>query len=115
MKVFNNIEVTGYNNKPVNVQINEKGDTRILTWVEAFQFILNNAPLKTQQDSINGMRLQLALDKAKENGNNIEIEEGVHDWLKPIAEQFTPLIFRVNGNIIYEHIKEGFDKTGQSR
>ena len=77
--------------------------------------ILNNAPLQTQQDSINGMRLAQALDKVKNGAEPIELEDGVHDWFKPVAEKLTPSIFRVNGNLVYKHICEGFEKAHQSQ
>ncbi len=111
-KVFKNIILNGYNGKPIKLQIREdEGD--VLESKEAkldfiLRIILNNAPLQTQQDSINGMRLAQSLDAAEET---IELDDGVHDWLKPIAEKLTPTIFRVNGNIVYVHVCEGFEKS----
>lgn len=107
-KIFKNVVVKGYDGKPIVINLEE--GKKELTVVMAMRAVLNNAPLKTQQDSINGARLATALDEADDNGE-IAIEEGTHDWLKPIAEQLTPQIFRVNGHIIYELIKEGFEKA----
>lgn len=118
MKVFQNATILNYKGEPIITKGTDlKGqevDEGELKVVNVFWIILNNAPLKTQNDSIQGMRLAEALDKAKDNGV-IEIEEGVHDWIKPIAEQLTPQIFRLNGNNIYLLIKEGFDKPKQSK
>lgn len=118
MKVFQNVVITNYKGEPIitkrtdsNGQEVDEGKLRL---VNVLWIILNNAPLKTQNDSIQGMRLAEALDKAKDNGV-IEIEEGVHDWIRPIAENLTPQIFRLNGNNIYLVIKDGFDKTTQSK
>lgn len=112
-KVFKNVVLTGYDGKPIEIIVNAQGNRQEVTMEIALQIILNNAPLKTQQDAINGMRLQLALDKAKdgkENSGDIVLGEGIHEWLKPIAESLTPEIFRINGSLVYEHIKEGFEK-----
>ena len=118
MKVFQNVVIKNYKGEPIitkgtdrNGQEVDEGELRL---VNVLWIILNNAPLKTQNDSIQGMRLAEALDKAKDNGV-IEIEEGVHDWLKPIAEHLTPQLFRLNGNNIYLVIKDGFDKAKQSQ
>ncbi|KKN38047.1 hypothetical protein LCGC14_0757590 [marine sediment metagenome] len=110
-KVFKNIVLDGYDGKPM------KGpeDVGELYLVHVMRVILNNAPLQTQQDSINGMRLAQALDAVKNGVEAIELEEGVHDWLKPIAEKLTPALFRVNGNIVYKHICDGFEKAHQPK
>jgi len=113
-KTFKNTIINGYNDKPIILQTNTAGDTKEVTLEMALQVILNNAPLKTMQDSVNGMRLQLALDKAKD-GADIVLEEGTHDWLRPIAESLTPQIFRVNGSIVYELIKDGYEKAVQPK
>ncbi len=111
MKTFKNVVLNGYNGKPINAVINAEGRTEDVTVEMALRIILNNAPLKTMNDSIQGMRLMLALDKAKEKGEDVVMEEGVHDWLKPIAEQLCPQIFRINGSLVYEHIRDGFEKS----
>ncbi len=94
-----------------NQQVSEWGDTT----ADMFEYILGNALIKTQNDSIQGTRLYNALEKARNDKGNagefIEIEDGLHDWFKPIAEQMTPVLFRLNGNIVYEFIREGFEKA----
>ena len=114
-KGFKNIVLKGYNGESLKMGVREnEGDPLELKEARldfVMRVILNNAPLQTQQDSINGMRLAQALDKAKNGAETIELEDGVHDWLKPIAEKITPSIFRVNGNLIYKHICEGFEKV----
>ena len=83
-----------------------------------FQAILNSIELKTMDDSIQGMRLQEAIDDA-EGKDVIEIGEGVYDWLvkKKLESvnregyQIIPLLFRVNGSVVNEFIKEGFEKA----
>lgn len=113
MKVFKNTVVLGYNGKPIMLPIGgtpapgEQPAMKIAKLTNIFWLILNNAPIQTQQDSINGQRLAQALDAAKDT---IEVEEGVHDWLKPIAEKVTPTLFRVNGNTVYRLVCEGFEK-----
>lgn len=112
MKTFKNIVPPGYNGKPIPVNVTpEKLEN--LTITMAMRAILNNAPFKTINDSVQGGRLMLALDKAEEEKGDIVIEEGTHDWFKPLAEQICPPLFKINGNLIYEHIKEGFEKSAQ--
>lgn len=118
MKVFKNTVLTGYDGKPIKLPFRENEEDK-LEFKEAkldfvLRIILNNAPISTQNDSIQGMRLAQALDEVKEKkAKAIVLEDGVHDWLKPIAEKLTPQLFRVNGSIVYEHIKEGFEKVQQ--
>lgn len=113
MKVFKNTVIKDYKGQPIQQAIkgdgSDKVEVREVKLSNILWAILNSAPLQTQQDSINGMMLAKALDAAKD-GADIEMEEGVHNWLKPIAERATPQLFRVNGSIVYEHIKEGFEK-----
>lgn len=112
MKTFKNVVLKDYKGEPIKwTNRTDNGDieTNDLKLANILFMILNNAPLQTQNDSIQGVSLAKSLDAAK-NGADIEIEDGVHNWLKPIAEKLTPQLFRVNGNIIYEHIKEGFEK-----
>ena len=118
-KVFKNIVLNGYNGEPMRMGVREN-DNDLPEFKEAkldlvMRVILNNAPLQTQQDSINGMRLAMALDKVKNWAEPIELEDGVHDWFKPVAEKLTPTIFRVNGNLVYKHICEGFEKAHQPK
>jgi len=114
MKVFKNTVVTGYDGKPIKLPFREnEGDP--MQFREAkldfvLRIILNNAPISTQNDSIQGQRLAQALDAAK---GTIELEDGIHDWLKPIAEKATPQLFRVNGNVVYKYICEAFEKPHQ--
>lgn len=105
-KVFKDNTVPDYKGEPIKVQKASDAEPEALTMKQILWLILNNAPLQTQNDSIQGMRLAQSLEGMK-NGK-IEMEEGVHDWLKPIAEKVTPVLFRVNGNLIYKHICEGF-------
>jgi len=107
-KKFKNEVVKGYNGTPIKIPVNEK-ETKELNLESALWIVLNNSPIKTMNDSIQGMRLAKALDEAKDK-DIIEIEEGVHDWLKPLAEQVCPQLFRVNGSLVYDLIKEGFIK-----
>lgn len=108
MKRFKNVVLSAYNGDPIKIPKSDTDASLVdCTLKVAMQAILANAPMKTQNDSIQGMRLAQALDKADEF---IELEEGVHDWLKTVAEGLTPPLFRVNGNIVYELIKEGFEK-----
>jgi len=85
-----------------------------------FLAILNIVELKTMDDSIQGGRLADAIDEA-EGKDEIVIGEGVYDWLKRKLEvvdregyQICPRIFRVNGSIVNEFIKEGFIKPHES-
>lgn len=117
MKVFKNTVVLGYNGKPVMLPVGtaapgKEPEMKVAMLTNIFWLILNNAPIQTQQDSIQGQRLATALDAAKDT---IEVEEGVHDWLKPLAEKVTPQLFRVNGNTIYKLIKEGFEKPNKPK
>ena len=116
MKVFKNAVLTGYDGKPIKLPFREnEGDSlefRDGRLDFVLRIILNNAPIAAQNDSIQGMRLAQALDEAKDK-KAIVLEEGIHDWLKPIAEKLTPQLFRVNGNIVYKHISEGFEKVQQ--
>ena len=112
-KKFKDTVVLDYKGEPIKIL--KPGDTEPveLTLKQIFWVLLNNAPLQTQNDSIQGMRLAQALDTSKDGV--IEIEEGVHDWLKPITEKVTPQLFRVNGNLVYKYICEGFEKPHSER
>ncbi len=113
MKVFKNVPLNGYDGKPIQLPIRDSQDSPMemkdAMLVNILWLIWNSAPCETQVDSKNGRLLCEALDAAK-GKRTIEMEEGVHEWLKPVAERVTPKVFRVNGNIVYEHIKEGFEK-----
>lgn len=117
MKIFKNTIIKGYDGKSIPLQELKDGKTEIIgaTSLHIFYAILNLSPIQTQNDSIQGMRMALALDKVKDKGGNIELEDGIHDWLKPLAEKLTPQLFRVNGNIVYQYVCEGFEKQKQPK
>ena len=89
-----------------------------------FQAVLNNIQFRTNNDSVQGVRLADAIDEAKDK-DIIEVGEGVYDWMVikidetvrnqmfPDGYQVCPLIFRVNGEKVSEFIKEGFEKPHQ--
>lgn len=109
-KVFKNTTIRGFKDKIIQLPV-RKGDTDEVELVDAkfaelLMVILNNAPIQTQNDSIQGMRLATAIESANKT---IEFEDATYDWLKPIAEKVTPQLFRINGNIVYKHICEGFE------
>ena len=112
-KKFKDTTIPDYKGEPIKIL--KPGDTEPtdLTLKQVLWLILNNASLQTQNDAIQGMRLAQALDTSKDGV--IEMEEGVHDWLKPVAEKVTPQLFRVNGNLVYKHICEGFEKLEQPK
>lgn len=108
-KHFQNQGLLGYNGTDrIKIPMTQSGgmseETRHI-----FLAIMNNAEFRTMDDSINGNRLASAIDAA-EGQDEIVLEEGVHDWLKKKAETVCPSLFRVNGSIVYEFVKEGFAK-----
>lgn len=107
MKTFSNAPIKGYNGEDIKVPMG--GDLLSTEFRHVLRIILNNAPIQSQDDSIQGMRLATAIDNA-DGKKIIEIEEGVHDWLKTVSLKVTPLVFRINGNVVYKHICEGFEK-----
>ena len=113
MKIFSNAPIKGYKDEDILVPMGE-GKEPSSEFRYALRFILNNAPIKTQEDSKNGMRLAQSIDVA-EGKDKVEMEEGVHDWLKIVAEQVTPVLFRINGNIVYKYICEGFEKPHEPK
>ena len=110
MKVFKNTTLRGFRNEVIKLPVRKSGTDEVelvdAKFAELLTVILNNAPIQTQNDSIQGMRLATAIESANKT---IEIEDAVHDWLKPIAEKVTPELFRINGNLVYAHICEGFE------
>ena len=110
-KRFKDTVLADYKGEPIKMAFPNESEARELSLKQILWLILNNAPIQTQQDSIQGQRLAQALDSVK-NGT-IELEEGTHDWLKTVAEKATPAIFRVNGHLVYQHICEGFEKAKQ--
>lgn len=116
MKRFANEIINGWNEKPIRVPYQEEGsEKREIVDAKLYNImylIMVNAPFKTQEDSKNGMWLAQSLEKAKSNGF-IEIEESVHDWLKKVTSEISPALFKIDGNIVYELIKEGFEKVRQ--
>ena len=118
-KHFTNAGLLGYNGKD-KIKIPVTAPTATVPAVMStetrhiFLAILNNSEFKTMDDSIQGNRLATAIDEA-EGKDEIVIGEGVHDWLKKRAEQVCPAIFRVNGSIVYEFVKEGFTKSHEPK
>lgn len=110
MKIFSNAPIKGYNEEDIKVPMGDEGTSTEFRHV--LRMILNNAPFQTQDDSIQGNRLATSIDKA-EGKETIEMEDGVHDWLKKVSDKVTPPVFRINGNIVYEYIREGFEKPHQ--
>ena len=111
VKRFKDTTIPDYKGTPIQIQIPGAPEPSDLTLKQILWAILNNAPLQTQNDSIQGMRLAQALDSAKDGV--IEIEDGIHDWLKPVTEKVTPPLFRINASLVYKHICEGFEKLKQ--
>lgn len=117
---YSNDGVLGYNGKDkIKIPIDQAGKMSTETR-HIFLSILNASELKTQDDSIQGNRLATAIDEA-EGKDEIVIGEGVYDWLKKKMDavnqqgyQVCPMLFRVNGEIVYEFIKEGFIKPHES-
>jgi len=111
-KHYSNKGIKGYNDKDLlKIPISQSGEISTETR-HIFLAVLNNAEFKTMDDSIQGNRLANAIDAA-EDKDEIILEDGVFDWLKRKAEAVCPTIFRVNGSIVYDFIKEGFDKPHQ--
>jgi len=109
-KHFSNKGIKGYNGKELlKIPISQSGEMSTETR-HVFLAILNNSEFKTMDDSIQGNRLANAIDAA-EGKDEIILEDGVFDWLKRKAEQVCPVLFRVNGSIVYEFVKEGYEKA----
>ena len=99
----------------IKIPISQAGEMSTETRY-VFLSILNLVELKTMDDSIQGGRLADAIDEA-EGKDEFVIGEGVYDWLKKKLEgvdregfQILPRIFRVNGSLVNEFIKDGFEK-----
>ncbi len=113
---YSNEGLVGYNGKDkIKIPISQAGQMSTETR-HIFLAILNVLELKSIDDSIQGSRLADAIDEA-EDKDEIVIGEGVYDWLKKKMEavnregyQVCPLLFRVNGSIVNEFIKEGFNR-----
>lgn len=113
-KHFSNKGVLAYNGKDlIKIPISQAGGMSTETR-HIFLAIMSNAEFKTIDDSIQGNRLANDIDAA-EGKDEIVLEDGVHDWLKRKAEQVCPALFRVNGEIVYEFVKEGFTKPHQPK
>lgn len=110
---YSNKGVPGYNEERIKIPVSQAGGMSTETR-HVFLVILNTAEFRTMDDSIQGNRLASAIDEA-EGKDFIEIGEGVYTWLKKKAEQVCPNLFRVNGEIVYEFVKEGFEKSHQSQ
>ena len=112
MKVFKNVKLIGWTGEAIGITRDGKvEDAKLL---EHLTLILLGAPFQTQVDSKEGRLLAEALREA-EGKDTISIEESTHTWLKTVAEKIAPAIYRTNGNIVYEHIKEGFEKPHQPK
>lgn len=82
------------------------------TTADIFLYIMNNVPFRTNDDAIQGGRLYIAIKEAKKaKAAYLEIEDGVHDWLKIIAKDSSAQLYRVNGDIVYRFVMEGFEKA----
>ncbi len=104
----------------IRIPISQAGEMSTETRY-VFLAILNVCELRTMDDSIQGGRLADAVDEA-EGKDEIVIGEGVYDWLKNKLEavdregfQILPRIFRVNGSIVNDFIKDGYEKPHQSK
>ena len=114
---YSNKGITGYNGKElIKLPYTLKSGELSTETRHVFLIIMNSVPFKTLDDSIQGTRLADAIDEA-EGKNTIEIGEGVYDWLiKKMNEktqdgsEVCPTVFRVNGKVVYDFIKEGFNK-----
>ena len=114
---YSNSGIPTYNGKDKIKTIFEGGlstETR-----HVFSTILSNIDFKVSDDSIQAVRLATAIDEA-EGQDVIEIGEGVYDWLKKKIKEVNregrellPAMFRVNGEVVNEYIKEGFIKPHQ--
>ncbi|MFA5377313.1 MAG: hypothetical protein WC455_16300 [Dehalococcoidia bacterium] len=109
MKRFHNEVLLGYNGKPVSLPIQNKKEDYEFKTTDLFWLLGNSAPYKTLNDSAQGMRLAKALEAAADK-DVIEIEDAVHDWLKGVAKELCPPIFKQNGVILYDYISEKYIK-----
>jgi len=118
---YSNKGVRGYNGKDlIKIPITQAGEMSTETR-HIFLAVLNSSELKTIDDSVQGNRLATAIDEA-EGKDEIEIGEGVYDWLRKKLEavdregyQVCPRLFRVNGEIVNEFIKNGYEKPHQPK
>ena len=86
-----------------------------------FYAILGNLNLKIMDDSIQGARMADALDEA-EGKDEVVLGEGVYDWLKKKIQEtdqegglIIVRMFRVNGSIVNDFIKDGHRKPHQPK
>jgi hypothetical protein len=117
VKRFNNDLVNGYNDKPIEWNIDGKLQELKLSNVMTIilNFLHNNGKMTTQKDSIEGAKLAIVLDKIiKEPNQVIELEDSNHYWFYNVAERFTPMLFGVNGNHVYTAIKDGWIKENKA-
>lgn len=108
-KLFKNEPLQRYNGKPMEMADGD-GKTKPAFLKNVLWVFLNNAPMRTTNDTIQGVRLAQALDKCADDEGEIEIEEGVHDWIKQHLDNVLPPLFRIEAPGITELIKEGFEK-----
>jgi hypothetical protein len=119
MKKFENKVINNYKGRPLVYKGVAEGKESVLElkvenvfWIiyNEFSALPYNVHAKTQNDTIQALRLIEALEKQKDAAV-IEIEDGVWDWLKAIAPIMTYQIFFPNGEIIMTLIKDGFIKA----
>lgn len=124
------VKLKGLDEEDIKVPVHQNASGVTDEWgdtpADIFKLILLNSPMKTQNDSIQGTRLYQAIKEAENNWKAyqedsakaadavepvLNIEDGVYDWFCSIADQITPPLFRLNGNIVYKFIKDGFIKA----
>ncbi len=117
--IYTNKGVLAYNKKDLLKIPIAQGELSTETR-HVFLAILNNTEIKTNDDSIQSVRFAIAIDEA-EGQDAVELGEGVYDWLKKKLDatdkegyQLCPRLFRVNGSVVYEFIKDGYDKPHES-
>ena len=109
MKKFNNDVVKGYNGKPIVWRI--EGKDQELTLANVMYAIMNSYNLATQKDSVECANVSRVLDKVVAGEEPlIELEDTTHYWLSQVAEKVTPSVFKVNGNVVYLAIRDGWIK-----
>lgn len=113
MKIFSNASVKGYKGEDILTPMGD-GKAPSTEFRHALRWVLNNAPFQSQEDCEEGMKLAMAIDKA-EGKRVVELEDSTHKWLVRVAKALTPPLFRLNGNIVYKYICEGFKKEEEVR
>ena len=114
---YQNKGIMGRNGKDlIKLPITQKTGELSTEVRHIFLVIMNEFSFRTLDDSIQGGRLADAIDEA-EDKDTIVLGEGVYDWvIKKMVEtnkegnQILPYMFRVNGSVVHEFIKDGFNK-----